>query len=104
MPAYPHLLTDELDFAAIQSRVDAMVMLGVPYGDAVNGAPELARAQAAQVAASIAQGGGEAGFASKEIVAMVAYMQRLGRDVQGTGGAVGSNAAIPPAVRRRGAP
>ena len=46
MPAYPWLLTNTLDFARIQSRVDAMAMLGVPYGDAVGQAPEMARAQA----------------------------------------------------------
>ena len=82
MPSYRHLLTADLNFDRIQSRVDAMVMLGVPYGDAVTDAPSLARAQAERIAASIVQGGGESGYESKEIVAMIAYMQRLGRDVQ----------------------
>ena len=82
MPAYPHLLTAELDFERIQSRVDAMAMLGVPYGDAVNNAPSLARAQALTVANSIAAGGGESGLETREIVALIAYMQRLGRDVR----------------------
>jgi len=92
MPAYPHFVTRDLDFDGIQSRVDAMAMLGVPYGDAVSDAPAMARQQAAQVAASIAQGGGEAGLENKEIVAIIAYMQRLGRDAQGTGGALGLSA------------
>jgi cytochrome c oxidase cbb3-type subunit I/II len=83
MPAYPHLVTSDLDFDVIQSRVDAMAMLGVPYGDAVRNAPAQAREQAAQVAASIAAAGGESGLERKEIVAMIAYMQRLGRDAQG---------------------
>jgi cytochrome c oxidase cbb3-type subunit I/II len=83
MPAYPHLVTTDLDFDVIQSRVDAMAMLGVPYGDAVRNAPAQAREQAAQVAASIAAAGGESGLERKEIVAMIAYMQRLGRDAQG---------------------
>ena len=39
MPAYPWLLTNTLDFAGIQNRVDVMAMLGVPYGDAVSTAP-----------------------------------------------------------------
>jgi cytochrome c oxidase cbb3-type subunit I/II len=82
MPAYAHLLTRDLDFEGIQSRVDAMVMLGVPYGEAVRGAPAMAREQATRIAASIASGGGEAGFETKEIVAMIAYMQRLGRDTR----------------------
>ena len=91
MPSYRHLLTAELDFDGIQSRVDAMAMLGVPYGDAVTDAPSLARAQAARIAASIAQGGGESGYESKEIVAMIAYMQRLGRDVQSPTSAASSH-------------
>ncbi|HEX6313525.1 MAG TPA: cytochrome-c oxidase, cbb3-type subunit II, partial [Gemmatimonadaceae bacterium] len=93
MPSYKHLLTRDLDFEGIQSRVDAMAMLGVPYGDAVNSAPALARSQAERVAQSIVQGGGEPGYASKEIVAMIAYMQRLGRDTQ-----------APPVVMRSTAP
>ncbi|MBI5600211.1 MAG: cytochrome-c oxidase, cbb3-type subunit I [Gemmatimonadetes bacterium] len=82
MPAYPHLQTAVIDFAAIQKSVDAMAMIGVPYGDAVNTAPELARAQAAQVAASVEAAGGPKGLADKEIVALTAYLQRLGRDLK----------------------
>ncbi len=68
-------------------------MLGVPYGDAVTRAPAMAREQAARIAASIVQGGGEAGYETREIVAMVAYMQRLGRDAQrpAVAGAAGGN-------------
>jgi cytochrome c oxidase cbb3-type subunit I/II len=83
MPSYGHLIRADLDFDGIQRRVDAMAMLGVPYGDAVLNAPDQARAQAGRVAASIVQGGGEAGLERKEIVALIAYMQRLGRDIQG---------------------
>ncbi len=81
MPAYPWMLTDQLDFEGIQKSVDAMVMLGVPYGEAVNDAPGMARAQAEAIAQSIADQGGPADLSDKEIVAMVAYLQRLGRDV-----------------------
>jgi cytochrome c oxidase cbb3-type subunit I/II len=82
MPAYAHLATNELDFGKIQPRVDVMAMLGVPYGDAVTGAEAQARAQALAIARSIAQAGGEPGLETREIVAMIAYMQRLGRDAQ----------------------
>jgi len=83
MPSYRHLLTNDLDFDRIQRRVDAMAMLGVPYADAVNKAPAMARTQAERIAQSIVQGGGDAGYQSKEIIAMIAYMQRLGRDARG---------------------
>jgi cytochrome c oxidase cbb3-type subunit I/II len=84
MPAYAHFLTKPLDFDGIQRRVDAMAMVGVPYGDALNKAPGMARAQAQQIAAAITEQGGPAGLEDKQIIAMVAYMQRLGRDIKVT--------------------
>ncbi|BAH40817.1 MAG TPA: cytochrome-c oxidase, cbb3-type subunit I [Gemmatimonas aurantiaca] len=84
MPAYAHFSTTTLDFNAIQSRVDAMAMVGVPYGDALNRAPDMAREQAKQIAAAIVEQGGPAGLEDKQMVAIVAYMQRLGRDIKVT--------------------
>ena len=86
MPAYPLLLTNAIDFPTIQKHVDAMAMLGVPYGDAINKAPEMAKEQAAQIAASIEAAGGPKGLADKEIVALTAYLQRLGRDLKNASG------------------
>jgi len=82
MPAYPSLLNTPLDFAGIQRRVDVMAMLGVPYGDAVNRAPQMARAQADSIARGIEGEGGPKGLQDKQIVALVAYLQRLGRDIK----------------------
>jgi cytochrome c oxidase cbb3-type subunit I/II len=83
MPGYPHLLKDTIDFAGIQRRVDAMAMLGVPYGEVVRSgrAEELARAQAAAIAADLEKQGGYAGMGDKNVVALVAYLQRLGKDL-----------------------
>ncbi len=81
MPPYKWLLTDDLDFSVVQARVDVMVMLGVPYGDAVNKAEALAREQAATIAKEVVAQGGPAGLESKPIVALVAYLQRLGTDI-----------------------
>lgn len=100
MPVYAHLEQRELDFDGIQRRVDAMVMLGVPYGEAVRNAPAMARAQAEQMAAGIEASGGPSGLADKEVIALVAYLQRLGRDIQtptGTASAAGAR----PRERRR---
>ena len=87
MPSYPQLLTDDLDYGVIQSRVDAMAMLGVPYGDAVKQgvARTMAAAQAKTIADGIAQQGGPAGLERKEIVALTAYLQRLGTDIKRLG-------------------
>ena len=84
MPAYPHLLKKDLDFEGIQRRVDAMVMLGVPYGDAVRAgaAPALAREQAKAMAEGIERQGGPRGLETKQIIALTAYLQRLGHDIK----------------------
>jgi len=90
MPAYSHFSTKPLDFDGIQSRVDAMAMVGVPYGDAVNKAAEMARDQARRIAAAIVEQGGPSGLEDKQMIAMVAYMQRLGRDIKVTSTASGA--------------
>ncbi len=81
MPPYPWLLTKELDFSVVQPRVDAMAMLGVPYGDSIHHAEEQAREQARQLAGEIEAQGGPSGLETKQIVALVAYLQRLGTDI-----------------------
>ncbi len=81
MPRYSWMLTKPLDFSVVQPRVDAMAMLGVPYGDAIQHGESMARAQAKQIAANIEAQGGPAGLEDKEIVALVAYLQRLGKDL-----------------------
>jgi cytochrome c oxidase cbb3-type subunit I/II len=82
MPAYAWLLADDLEFDKIQKSVDAMAMLGVPYGDAVLHAEPLARKQATELASEIVAQGGPNGLESKKIIALVAYLQRLGTDIK----------------------
>ncbi len=82
MPAYAWLLTDDLAFDKIQKSVDAMAMLGVPYGDAVLHAEPMARKQASALAAEIVAQGGPSGLEQKKIIALVAYLQRLGTDIK----------------------
>jgi cytochrome c oxidase cbb3-type subunit I/II len=82
MPPYPWLLRDDIEFDVIQPRVDAMAMLGVPYGDAMGKAEAMARAQAQEIASDIAKQGGTSGLETKKIVALTAYLQRLGTDLK----------------------
>jgi len=83
MPAYAHLLTDPLDIDDLPARLRANRAIGVPYTDAeIEGAVALARAQADSVAARVREAGGPDQLADREIVAMVAYLQRLGRDAR----------------------
>lgn len=81
MPPYPWLLTEDIDFSVVQSRVDVMAMLGVPYGEAVQRAEEMAREQAEKIGDEIVSQGGPSGLQTKQITALVAYLQRLGTDI-----------------------
>ncbi|MCX5744808.1 MAG: cbb3-type cytochrome c oxidase subunit II, partial [Proteobacteria bacterium] len=66
---------------AIDSRVGAMVTLGVPYDDkTVAAAGRIAAEQAKAIATTIEAGGGPKGLADKKVIALVAYLQRLGVD------------------------
>ena len=83
MPSYAHLLTQPLDFAGIQKRVDAMAMLGVPYGEAVKEgrALEMAHEQAAAIVKDLETQGGYKNLGDKKVIALIAYLQRLGTDI-----------------------
>ncbi len=81
MPRYPWMLEDDIEFEKIQGRVDVMTMLGVPYGDAVNKAEEMAREQAKEIADEVVAQGGPEGLEEKKIVALTAYLQRMGTDI-----------------------
>jgi cytochrome c oxidase cbb3-type subunit I/II len=84
MPSYPFLTTDDLNFEDIQAKVDAMALMGVPYGEAVKKgrAVEMAHAQAKEIAEQLAQQGGPEGAENKKVIALIAYLQRLGTDIK----------------------
>ena len=95
MPPYPWLLTERLDFEDIQNSVDAMATIGVPYDAEKSQAPELARKQAESIAARIQAAGGPGDLADKRIIALIAYLQRLGTDIFKNQPAVSSVAPLP---------
>jgi cytochrome c oxidase cbb3-type subunit I/II len=83
MPSYPHLLVNDTPWDDIQSRVDAMAMLGVPYdAAALAHAGNVAHDQAHVLAGKLANEGGPAGMENKEVIALIAYLQRLGVDIR----------------------
>jgi cytochrome c oxidase cbb3-type subunit I/II len=83
MPSYPDLLTDDIPWDVIQTRVDVMAMLDVPYdAQALAHAGAMARQQATEVANTLVTNGGPRGMEVKEVIALIAYLQRLGRDIQ----------------------
>jgi cytochrome c oxidase cbb3-type subunit I/II len=82
MPNYAWLLESPLDFELIPGRMTAMKRLGVPYTDPdIKEGIEKAREQAAEIAGNIEKEKGPAGLADKKVVALVAYLDRLGKDL-----------------------
>ncbi len=84
MPAYPHLLEAKLDLSELPAKIGALRTLGTPYGkDFEKYAIANAEEQAQKVARNLAeQGVKDANIADKEIVAIIAYLQRLGTDIK----------------------
>ena len=83
MPPYAHMLKKDLDFDIIPRRMQANKTLGVPYSDAeINNGKADAMAQAAGIAARLErESAGLKGYEGKKIIAMIAYLERLGTDI-----------------------
>lgn len=79
MPSYPWLSKDNTDVAALPAKINVQRMLGVPYGpltpqqifDDVN-------AQAKGIAKNLREAGAYVA-PEKEIIALIAYLQKLGQ-------------------------
>ena len=83
MPRYPWLLTNQLDFDILPKKIGAMQTLGVPYtDDEVERAKELALAQATLISEGLNQEENVETLPTDEIIALIAYLQRLGTDIQ----------------------
>ncbi|MBU3926538.1 MAG: cytochrome-c oxidase, cbb3-type subunit I [Bacteroidetes bacterium] len=81
MPAYPWLIENEVDLSHTVAKINAMIKLGVPYGDGyADQAVADLNTQAEQIAVDL-QANGIQVDKNKEIIALIAYLQRLGTDV-----------------------
>lgn len=83
MPRYPWLLVKEIDVKSTTSKLAVMQKLGVPYTDEEikTGKTHLEQ-QAEQIASELREQGIKEADAKKEIIALIAYLQRLGTDVE----------------------
>ncbi|MDM8158978.1 cytochrome-c oxidase, cbb3-type subunit I [Labilibaculum sp. K2S] len=81
MPKYPWLIKDVLDTSSTPAKIRAMTTLGVPYAEGYDLiANDDLRKQAEEIAADLKNSGVEVA-SDKEILAVIAYLQRLGRDI-----------------------
>ena len=81
MPSYEHLSKTKLNFKAIKDRVKAATLLGAKYDFEMDQVEAKAREQALQVAGVLVQQGGPINTQDMQIIALIAYLQRLGTDI-----------------------
>ncbi|HEX9047952.1 MAG TPA: cytochrome-c oxidase, cbb3-type subunit I, partial [Verrucomicrobiae bacterium] len=84
MPRYSWLLTQKLETDSLPARLSALRKVGVPYPAGYENGPAQKdlQAQADKIAASLKAGSIKSAEADKEIVALIAYLQRLGTDIK----------------------
>lgn len=90
MPAYPWLIENSLDLSNLEGKINAMRTLGVPYekGYEKDAKADLMK-QAEGIVAELKKDGYKVA-PDKEIVAMIAYLHKLGRDLKPAGEVAGS--------------
>ncbi len=85
MPHYPHLYDDALDTTSTNSKIHAMRKMGVPYEENYEAiANSELRTQAIQIKNNlVTESNGKIKISDKkEIIALIAYLQRLGKDIK----------------------
>ncbi|MBW3468924.1 cytochrome-c oxidase, cbb3-type subunit I [Arthrospiribacter ruber] len=84
MPPYPWMATNIMDHSEVPAKIRTLQKLGVPYPD---GYDQVANSdldtQAAQIVSNLQSSGVEV-MPDSEIVALIAYLQRLGTDIKKT--------------------
>lgn len=86
MPSYSHLLDAEIDFEKVTNAIRAAKLVGVAYDEEMEVYVQDARDQAERVAADIVSTGGsiqrgDVLTLESQGVALIAYLQRLGTDL-----------------------
>lgn len=82
MPRYPWLFDRKLDYATLPKKLSVLQTLGVPYSDEeISAAVEVAKQQALSITEDLQTTGSiPLEMQNREVIALIAYMQRLGID------------------------
>lgn len=82
MPIYPWLFKKKTDLGVLTKKLSVMKALGVPYTDEqIKNAKRDALAQADTIIATLEKDGVPNKMKDKQIIALIAYLQRLGTDI-----------------------
>jgi cytochrome c oxidase cbb3-type subunit I/II len=85
MPSYPWLHTNDLDISTTESKINVMRSIGVPYPEGYEKiANDELQKQAQRITMDL-QNAGAPAEPNKEIIALIAYLQRLGTDIKASG-------------------
>jgi cytochrome c oxidase cbb3-type subunit I/II len=82
MPSYPWLTTNKLDYSSLEGKIKTFRSFGAPYPE---GFENIAKGELEKQAQEIAldlQKNGIAVAGDEEIIALIAYLQRLGTDIK----------------------
>ena len=91
MPTYPWMMTNKIDTASTASKIKVLQMLGTPYPKGYDlKANDDLRAQAKEIADELMKdqknllgpGSMDQQLHEREIIALIAYLQRLGTDIK----------------------
>lgn len=82
MPPYPWLLENDIDTASTAAKIKAMQKLGVPYPEGYAAIANDDLRKQAQIITEDLKASKIKADSNKEIIAMIAYLQRLGTDIK----------------------
>ena len=83
MPNYPWLLEHNLDTRYTKKKMEVLRTMGVPYKDIeIENAQDILRTQAKAIAERLKKNDIPEANPEKEIIALIAYLQKLGSDIQ----------------------
>lgn len=83
MPNYPWLLTNKLDTSNTIKKMEVLRQLGTPYDDKdMEKAHKQMERDAKRIAERIERDGVEGVDPESEVIALIAYMQKLGEDIK----------------------
>ena len=84
MPAYVFMLEQNLDTSTTSAKINAMITLGVPYAKGYGNTANQDLLLQAQSIADDLKGDSIKISPNKEVIALIAYIQRLGTDISTT--------------------
>ncbi|HJW33890.1 MAG TPA: cytochrome-c oxidase, cbb3-type subunit I [Holophagaceae bacterium] len=105
MPAYTWMLRDKTEFMPLRKKLAVLKTTGVPYtADQIQNAEQDARAQAKKIADGLVAQGGPRNMEDREIVALIAYLQKLGKAAPVAPASAPAAPPVPAAAPQTGAP